>query len=199
MPETLKRLIDFISYMPWIGEKTAVKLAFFLLKANGSYIKNFARELEKLQTDVHDCQNCFGLTDGNRTICTICADETRDKNILCVVEDYLDMLSIERLGIFHGYYHILGGSISPIHGRMPNSLHFSELFEKIKNSPEIQELIIATNPNIEGEATNLYIEENIPRHDLKLTRLSKGLPNAGYIEYADDITLINAFKGRVGR
>lgn len=199
MPETLKRLIDFISYMPWIGEKTAVKLAFFLLKANGSYIKNFARELEKLQTDVHDCQNCFGLTDGNRTICTICADEARDRNVLCVVEDYLDMLSIERLGIFHGYYHILGGSISPIHGRMPNSLHFSELFEKIENSPEIQELIIATNPNIEGEATNLYIEENIPRHELKLTRLSKGLPNAWYIEYADDITLINAFKGRVGR
>ena len=115
------------------------------------------------------------------------------------MEDYLDMLSIERLGIFHGYYHILGGSISPIHGRMPNSLRFGELFDRIRNTPEIRELIIATNPNIEGEATNLYIEENNPRSDLKLTRLSKGLPNAGYIEYADDITLINAFKGRVGR
>ncbi|MDD2891755.1 MAG: recombination mediator RecR [Candidatus Gracilibacteria bacterium] len=199
MPETLKRLIDFISYMPGIGEKTAVKLAFFLLKANGSYVKNFARELEKLQTEVHDCHVCFGLTDGDRTVCTICSDETREKHTLCVVEDYLDMLSIERLGIFHGYYHILGGSISPIHGRMPNSLHFGELFDRTKNNPEIQELIIATNPNIEGEATNLYIEENIPRGDIKLTRLSKGLPNAGYIEYADDITLINAFKGRSER
>ncbi|MDD5376728.1 MAG: recombination mediator RecR [Candidatus Gracilibacteria bacterium] len=197
MPETLKRLIDFISYMPGIGEKTAVKLAFFLLKANGSYVKNFARELEKLQTDVHDCRICFGLTDGDRTICSICSDGTRHKNTLCVVEDYLDMLSIERLGIFHGYYHILGGSISPIHGRMPNVLHFQELFDRVRNSPEIEEIIIATNPNIEGEATNLYIEENIPRKDLKLTRLSKGLPNAGYIEYADDITLINAFKGRI--
>ncbi len=86
--------------MPGIGEKTAVKLAFFLLKANGSYIKNFARELEKLQTDVHECSVCFGLTDGNRTVCTICSDDTREKNTLCVVEDYLDMLSIERLGIF---------------------------------------------------------------------------------------------------
>lgn len=176
-----------------------MKLAFFLLKANGSYIKNFARELEKLQTNVHDCQICFGLTDGDKTICAVCSDETREKHTLCVVEDYLDMLSIERLGIFHGYYHILGGSISPIHGRMPNSLHFQELFDRVRNTPEIQEIIIATNPNIEGEATNLYIEENIPRRDLKLTRLSKGLPNAGYIEYADDITLINAFKGRVGR
>ena len=160
-------------------------------------MKNFAKELEKLQTEVHDCQTCFGLTDGDRNICTICTDSGRDKNILCVVEDYLDMLSIERLGIFHGYYHILGGSISPIHGRMPNSLHFRELFERIAQSTDIQELIIATNPNIEGEATNLYIEENIPRKNLKLTRLSKGLPNAGYIEYADDITLINAFKGRI--
>ncbi len=170
-----------------------------MLKANGAYVKNFARELEKLQTDVRDCTTCFGLTDGNKTICTICSDETRERNTLCVVEDYLDMLSIERLGIFHGYYHVLGGSISPVHGRMPNNLHFSELFERIQTTPEIQEIIIATNPNIEGEATNLYIEENIPRKTLKLTRLSKGLPNAGYIEYADDITLINAFKGRVGR
>lgn len=185
--------------MPGIGEKTAMKLAFFLLKANGSYVRNFARELEKLQTDVHDCQTCFGLTDGDRTVCTICSDETRERHTLCVVEDYLDMLSIERLGIFHGYYHILGGSISPIHGRMPNSLHFSELFDRVRSTPEIREIIIATNPNIEGEATNLYIEENIPRKDVKLTRLSKGLPNAGYIEYADDITLINAFKGRVER
>jgi recombination protein RecR len=107
VPETLKRLIDFISYMPGIGEKTAVKLAFFLLKANSSYVKNFAKELEKLQTDVHDCQVCFGLTDGARTICSLCSDLSRDANTLCVVEDYLDMLSIERLGIFHGYFHIL--------------------------------------------------------------------------------------------
>jgi recombination protein RecR len=157
-------------------------------------VKNFARELEKLQTDVHDCARCFGLTDGNKTTCAICSDETREKNTLCVVEDYLDMLSIERLGIFHGYYHVLGGSISPVHGRMPHTLHFGELFERIKTTPEIQEIIIATNPNIEGEATYLYIEENTPRQNVKLTRLSKGLPNAGYIEYADDITLINAFK-----
>jgi len=198
VPETLKRLIDFISYMPGIGEKTATKLAFFLLKSNTSYVRNFARELEKLQTDVHECTTCFGLTDTSRTVCAICADTVRNPSLLCVVEDYLDMLSIERLGIFKWYYHILGGSISPIHGRMPNSLHFRELFDRIRDNDILKELIIATNPNIEGEATILYIEENIPKNDLKITRLSKGLPNAGYIEYADDITLINAFKGRVG-
>lgn len=100
MPETLKRLIDFISYLPGIGEKTATKLALFLLKANSSYVRNFARELEKLQTDVHECNVCFGLTDASRTMCAICDDPTRHPESLCVVEDYLDMLSIERLGIF---------------------------------------------------------------------------------------------------
>ncbi len=162
MPETLKRLIDFISYMPGIGEKTAVKLAFFLLKANGSYVKNFARELEKLQSDVHDCNICFGLTDGDKTICAVCADDKREKNILCVVEDYLDMLSIERLGIFHGYYHILGGSISPIHGRMPNVLHFQELFDckALQSGKNVEEHFL-TVPNGRSSREKIRFEVSI--------------------------------------
>lgn len=162
MPETLKRLIDIIAFLPGIGEKTATKLAFFLLRANPAYLRNFARELEKLQTDVHECTNCFGLTDTSRTLCSVCSDPLRDRTSLCIVEDYLDMLSLEKLGIFHGVYHVLGGSISPIHGRLPESLHFKELFARIREN-DIVEVIIAVNPNIEGEATAMYITENMPR------------------------------------
>lgn len=148
MPETLKRLIEIIAYLPGVGDKTATKLAFFLLKANKTFVKNFARELENLQEKVHECSKCFGLTDMDREYCTICEDATRDPHTLCVVEDYLDLLSIDRLGIFKGNYHVLGGSISPIHGRLPRDLRFEELFDRIRSS-EIREIIIATNPNIE--------------------------------------------------
>ncbi|MBP8016730.1 recombination protein RecR [Candidatus Gracilibacteria bacterium] len=196
MPETLKKLIDIISYLPGIGEKSATKLAFFLIKANPSYIKNFATYLEKIKNDIKECSICFCYTDSENNICKICNDSSRDQNVLCIVEDYLDMISIEKLHIYKGLYHVLGGAISPINGILAKNLKFEELFSRIK-SGSFEELIIATNPNIEGEATTMYIKENLPiKKDIKITRLSKGLPNSGYIEYADEITLINAFKGR---
>lgn len=197
MPETLKRLIDIISFLPWIGEKTAAKLAFFLLKANGAYVKNFAKILNDLQDQIIECSHCHGMTDREHPTCKICDDSRRDKNVLCIVEDYLDMLSIDRVWIFKGRYHVLGGSISPIQGTLAGDLTIEHLFERIENEKEITELILATNPNIEWEVTSLYIIEHIPRKDVKITRLSKGLPHAGSIEYADEITLLNAFKGRV--
>ncbi|MCK9271984.1 recombination mediator RecR [Candidatus Gracilibacteria bacterium] len=195
MPETLKRLIDIISFLPGIGEKSATKLAFFLLKSNPNYLKNFGKSLDNIQAEIKECEVCFGYTDKDNNVCEICCSNSRDNSILCVVEDYLDMVSIEKLHIFKGKYHILGGSISPINGVLASDLKFNELFTKIKNE-KFGEIIIATNPNIEGEATTMYIKENIPDKNIKITRLSKGLPNSGYIEYADEITLINAFKGR---
>ena len=196
MPETLKRLIDIIAFLPWIGEKTAIKLAFFLLKANSAYVKNFSKILQDVQNEIIECSSCHGMTDRTNHLCKICSDETRDNSILCIVEDYLDMLSIERVGIYRWRYHVLGWSISPIQWTMPKDLTITHLFERVRSDVLIHEMILATNPNIEWEATSLYIRENIPRKNLHISRLSKGLPHAGSIEYADEITLLNAFKGR---
>ncbi|PID84341.1 recombination protein RecR [Candidatus Gracilibacteria bacterium] len=195
MPKALQRLIDMIHYLPGIGEKTAAKLAFFLFQANTSYVKNFAEALIDVHENLIECTNCHGMTDKENPICTICSDVKRDQNMICVVEDYLDMISIERTGVYRGQYHILGGSISPIQGTTPDKLNIDTLFERVLAESEIDEIILATNPNIEGEATSLYITEHIPR-EIKISRLSKGLPHAGAIEYADEITLLSAFKGR---
>lgn len=195
MPEALKRLIDMIHFLPGIGEKTAAKLAFFLLKANPSYVKNFSEALGNLHSSVKECEKCHGMTDIDTPICKICSDSRRNIAELCVVEDYLDMLSIERTGVYRGYYHILGGAVSPIQNITPDKLNFETLFEKVAENPEISEIILAMNPNIEGEATALYAIERMPR-DITISRLSKGLPHAGSIEYADEITLLSAFRGR---
>ncbi|MDD3120450.1 MAG: recombination mediator RecR [Candidatus Gracilibacteria bacterium] len=194
MPESLKKLIDIISFLPGIGEKTATKLAFFLLKANTSYINNFANYLQKIKKEIHECKKCYAYTDSKNEFCPICKDSSRDKNVICVIEDYLDLISIEKLKIYNGIYHVLGGAISPMSGIGINDLKIKELLQRIENN-DIIEIILATNPNIEGEATAMYIRENIKK-DITVSRLSKGLPSSGYIEYADEITLINSFKGR---
>ena len=195
MPEALKRIIDMIHFLPGIGEKTAAKLAFFLLKAHPSYVKNFSKALADLHENVKECYTCHGMTDKMHPICSICTDTKRDTRLLCIVEDYLDMLSIERTGVYRGLYHVLGGVVSPIAGTMPDKLNYKSLFSRISENTHIEEVIIATNPNIEGEATALYAIEHMPRQ-IKISRLSKGLPHAGSIEYADEITLLSAFKGR---
>lgn len=195
MPESLKNLIEMIHYLPWIGEKTAAKLAFFLLKANESYVSNFANSLKNLQSSLRECKICHSMTDFDKPICSICSDSTRKESELCVVEDYLDMLSIERTWVFRWKYHILGWAISPISWVNPENLNFDSLFSRIENNSEISEIILATNPNIEGEATALYAIERMPR-EVRISRLSKGLPHAGSIEYADEITLLSAFKWR---
>ena len=195
MPEALKRIIDMIHYLPGIGEKTAAKLAFFLLKANATYVSNFARALADLHEKVRECEVCHGMTDIEHPTCSICSDPRRDDTMICVVEDYLDMLSIDRTGVWRGRYHVLGGVISPIQGTTPDQLHYDSLFARILESPQISEIILAMNPNIEGEATALYAIGHMPR-EVKISRLSKWLPHAGSIEYADEITLLSAFRGR---
>ncbi len=195
MPETLKRLIDMIHFLPWIGEKTAAKLAFFLFKSNRAYVKNFAKILDSLHDSLMECEVCHGMTDVISPRCKICNDTKRDQTVLCIVEDYLDMVSIERTWVYHGRYHVLWGSISPIAGVMPDKLNYKSLFIRVGEDREIAEIILATNPNIEWEATALYAIEHMPR-SVKISRLSKWLPHAGSIEYADEITLLSAFKGR---
>lgn len=194
MPEALKRLVDIIHFLPGIWEKTAAKLAFFLLKAHKAYVTNFARALLDLHEKVHECPICHGMGDEKDVPCAICRDTKRNQQEICVVEDYLDLLSIERTGVFRWRYHVLGWAISPIQGVTPDTLHFAHLFERVLTT-DIQELILAMNPNIEGEATALYILEHIPK-SIQISRLSKWLPHAGSIEYADEITLLAAFRGR---
>lgn len=199
MPESLKKLISIINFLPGIGEKSATKLAFFLLNSNKNYLENFAHALKNLSGSIGKCNHCGALVDAGVHLCSICQDETREKNVICVVEEYLDMITIENSKVFHGNYHILGGAISPINGVFIGDLHFEKLFQRIWEFEWNLELIMATNPNIEWEATAQYILSELEKRGLKkfvkVTRLSRGL-SSGYLEYADNITLINSIKER---
>ncbi|MCP4522911.1 MAG: recombination protein RecR [Candidatus Gracilibacteria bacterium] len=199
MPEALKRLIQSIGYLPGIGENRATKLAFFLLNANKNYIENLSNDIKNIREKVNFCTICHGLTDIGQEKCNICNSKNRDTSLIAVVEEYLDLLTIEHSGGFQGQYHVLGGAISPINGVFIGDLNFETLFNRITNADSNIELILAMNPNIEGEATMSYIKEEVVKrklnHKVTLTRLSRGL-SSGYIEYADNVTLMNAMKER---
>ena len=199
MPESLKKLINSISYLPWIWEKSATKLAFFLLNSNQNYLDNLAKSISTIKQEIWKCKNCYTLTDKNKELCNLCSNPNRNKNEIMVVEEYLDMITIEETWIYKWLYHILGWAISPINWIFIWDLNFESLFNKITNSNEKLEIILATNPNIEWEATSSYLIEEIEKrklkHKVKITRLSRWL-SSGFIEYADNITLINAMKER---
>ena len=199
MPEALKQLINSISYLPWIWEKSATKLAFFLLNSNSNFIENLNKNLSNIKKWIAFCEKCNSITDKTQDLCSICVSTTRDENIIAIVEEYLDMLTIEESGWYTWRYHILGWAISPINWVFIWDLNFEKLFERITKSDNKLELILATNPNIEWEATSTYIVEEIKKRWLKykttITRLSRWL-SSGYIEYADNITIVNALKER---
>jgi recombination protein RecR len=199
VPEVLKQLINNISYLPWIGEKTATKLAFFLLHSNQNFINKFANNLQNLQQNISYCKNCNILIDKQTDICKICNNKDRNHNQILVVEEYLDYITIEQTSWYNWVYHILWGAISPINWVFVWDLNFEKLFERIIESTDKVEIILATNPNIEWEATANYIIKEIEKRKLKyktiITRLSRWL-SSWYIEYADNITLINAIKER---
>ena len=199
MPEALKQLINSISYLPWIWEKSATKLAFFILNSNKNFVENLSENLKNIKEKVHLCKKCNSITDKSQDICNICKSENREKNIIAVVEEYLDLLTIEETWWYKWTYHVLWWAISPINWVFIWDLHFSNLFEKISENDEKIELILATNPNIEWEATANYIIEEISKRWLnyktKITRLSRWL-SSWYIEYADNISLVNAIRER---
>ncbi len=199
MPEALKRLINSISYLPWIGEKSASKLAFFLLQSNPNFLETLTTDINNIKDKISFCDDCHSLTDLSHTQCNICKDSSRDKYTIAIVEEYLDMITLEQSWSFNGVYHILGWAISPINWVFVSDLNFQTLFVRIENSDKKIELILATNPNIEWEATTSYITEEIEKRKLKhkvmITRLSRWL-SSGYLEYADNITLANAMKER---
>lgn len=199
MPEALKKLINSIGYLPWIWEKSAGKLAFFLLQSNSNYIQSLTQDISNIKSQIWFCQKCHSLTDINKEFCNICQNENRDHKTIAVVEEYLDMLTLEQSWGFNWLYHILGWAVSPINWVFVWDLNFQTLFDRIEASSDNIEIIMAMNPNIEWEATASYLLEEISRkklkHKTKITRLSRWL-SSGYIEYADNITLANALKER---
>ncbi len=194
-PAPVIKLIDEFSRLPGIGPKTASRLTFYLLRNPADRATALAEALRELHEKVLFCSQCFNITETDP--CPVCSDEHRDQAIICVVEEPLDVLAIERTRDFHGLYHVLHGVIAPVEGIGPEELKIAELVERVRAKGDgVREIIIATNPNLEGEATAMYIARQFQGGSVKLTRLARGLPVGGDLEYADEITLSRALSGR---
>lgn len=192
-PEPVTRLIEAFSQLPGIGPKTASRLTFYLLRRPVEQAEALADAIRDLKRKTVFCSICFNITD--QSPCAICRDETRDRSIICVVEEPLDVLAIDRTGEYRGLYHVLHGAISPVEGIGPDELRIQELVARLKNQP-VQEVLLATNPNLEGEATAMYLARLLQPLGVRITRLARGLPVGGDLEYADVITLSRALQGR---
>lgn len=191
-PKPLEKLIDELVKLPSIGAKTAQRLALHIL-AQPDDAKALAAALLEARQNVKLCRICFNFSGAE--ICDICADKTRQRDILCVVEEAKDIIAIERTGLFKGLYHVLGGAIAPMEGIGPEKLKIPELLERLKKAP-VHEVVLATNPNLEGEATAMYLAKLLKPMGVKVTRIASGLPVGGDLEYADEITLGRALEGR---
>jgi recombination protein RecR len=195
LPEPVQKLIDSLSRLPGIGPKTASRLAFFLLRASDDLGLELAEALQELKASIVYCQRCYNITTAGRTECEICASAERDARLLCVVEEPLDVLALERTSAFQGRYHVLGGVLSPIQGIGPDDLKIRELVARVR-AGEVQEVILATNPSLEGDATAMYLSQQLAPLGVRVTRLARGLPVGGDLEYADPNTLLRALAGR---
>jgi recombination protein RecR len=194
-PTPVTKLIDEFSRLPGIGPKTASRLTFYLLRNPADRAVGLAEALQELHQKVLFCSQCFNIAESDP--CSVCSNEHRDQTIICVVEEPLDVLAIERTREYHGLYHVLHGTIAPTEGIGPEDLKIAELVGRVQSSQiAVCEIIIATNPNLEGEATAMYIARQFEGGDVKLTRLARGLPVGGDLEYADEITLSRALSGR---
>ena len=193
-PRAVTRLIEEFHRLPGIGPKTAQRLTFFLLRAPKEHALSLAEAVAQLKDRIVTCSICQNIAEENP--CAICRDEARDRSMVCVVEEPLDVLALERTREYRGLYHVLHGAISPVEGIGPEDLRVQELLTRIQRDPGIQEIVLATNPNLEGEATAMYLERLIKPLGIKLTRLARGLPVGGDLEYADEVTLTRALEGR---
>jgi recombination protein RecR len=189
------RLIEEFSKLPGVGTKTAQRLAYHVLRASTDDARALASALIAIKENVAYCSVCCNITDTGVDPCVICADPRREAARICVVEEPLDVLAIERTGEFRGRYHVLHGAISPIDGIGPERLRTSELLARVSDGG-IDEVILATNPNLEGEATAMYLADVLAPHVPNVTRIARGLPVGGDLEYADDVTLIRSLQGR---
>lgn len=192
-PEPLAKLIDAFSRLPGIGPKTAARLAFHVLRMKEDDCIDFAKALVNVKRNLHYCSVCCNITDTDP--CRICQDKGRDRSVICVVQEPKDLVAMERTKEFNGYYHVLHGAISPMEGIGPDEIRIADLLKRLSDE-EVQELILATNPNIEGEATAMYLSRLVRPFGLKVTRIAHGLPVGGDLEYADEVTLTKALEGR---
>ncbi len=196
IPEPIRKLVDAFSRLPGVGPKTASRLVFFLLRTSEETLaQTLAEALQNLRAGIDYCPTCFNIMEAERSQCMVCADPDRKKSLICVVEDPMDVLALERTSAFQGRYHVLHGALSPIEGIGPEDLHISELLERVQND-DVEEVILATNPNMEGDATAMYLRQQLHPHDVRITRLARGLPMGGDLEYADQNTLLRALMGR---
>jgi recombination protein RecR len=189
----LERVISELCKLPSIGRKTAQRLAFHLLKAPEEDARALAQVIGELRELIRFCRDCFNLSDSE--LCPVCADTRRDHSVLCIVEEPSNLIAVERTGAYHGLYHVLGGALSPLKDVGPEQLHIRELMDRLR-SAQFQEIILATNPDVEGEATAVYLSRLIQPLGLRITRLAQGLPAGSDLEYTDDLTLTRALEGR---
>lgn len=195
LPGPIQDLINAFSRLPGIGPKTASRLTFYLLTAPDDLSQDLASALSDLKSKTTYCQTCFNITDAGMTQCEICTSEDRDQGLLCVVEEPLDVLALERTQGYQGRYHVLRGVLSPIEGIGPEDLKIRELINRV-SSGDIREIILATNPSMEGDATAMYLRQQLAPFEVNVTRLARGLPVGGDLEYADQHTLLRALSGR---
>lgn len=197
-PEPVTRLIEAFAQLPGIGPKTASRLTFYLLRRPAEQAEVLADALRDLKQKTVFCGTCFNITE--QSPCAVCRDEGRDRTIICVVEEPLDVLAIDRTGEYKGVYHVLHGAISPVEGIGPDELRINDLMGRLKEpgleGHPVQEVLLATNPNLEGEATAMYLARLIQPLGIRVTRLARGLPVGGDLEYADAVTLGRALQGR---
>lgn len=194
IPKNIQRAIEEFSKLPGIGQKTAERLVFHLLKKPESDVSGLGEAILSLKKEIRYCDQCKNLT--TESLCEICRNETRSKETICVVEDSLDLVAIEKASEYKGLYHVLHGIISPVDGIGPDELTIAELVERVKKGG-VKEMIFALNPSMEGEATAAYITRYLKPYNLKITRIARGIPVGGHLEYADSQTLKRALEGRV--
>ncbi len=190
----IARLLEELERLPGIGPKSAQRIAHYLLVADSADAQRLAEAITEVKRTIHFCEQCFNFAE--ERLCGVCADPERDASMVCVVEEPRDLTAIDRTGEFHGLYHVLHGAISPIDGIGPDQLKVRELIERIGTGDDIREIVIATNPNVEGETTAVYLARLIKPLGVKVTRIASGLPVGGELEYADEVTLGRAMECR---
>lgn len=194
LPKSVRTLIEEFSKLPGIGPKSAQRLAIHLLHSPESRVKPLGEAILELKGSVVFCEKCWNIAETNP--CPICDGAERDRSVICVVEEILDVVAIEKTREYKGLYHVLHGALSPVDGIGPEQLKLTDLFSRVKNGEEVKEILLATNPSLEGEATALYIQKQLKDFEGKMTRIARGLPVGGDLEYADEVTLGKAISGR---
>lgn len=191
--KSLERLIDEFNKLPGIGRKSATRLAFHILEMSEEQVEKFSEAMKEVKKTIKKCPVCGDFCEND--LCNICADETRDKEIVCVVEDSRDIISFEKTGKYNGTYHVLNGKIAPLNGMTPDKLNIKSLLERVA-ATDIKEVILALNPDLEGETTSLYLTKLLKPFGVKITKIASGIPIGGNIEFADTATISKALDGR---